>query len=151
MLTEHVDLLREAVGRVKRDHPFHIEAMVVLPDHVHALWTLPVEDADFSQRWRLLKAAFSRGLPRTEAIGASRAAKGERGIWQRRFWEHCIRDETDFARHVDYIHGNPVKHGYVARAVEWPYSSIHRFIRQEVMSADWGCGEEVDMAGFGER
>ena len=151
LLTEHVDLLRAAVRRVRQDHPFQIDAMVVLPDHVHALWTMPEDDADYSRRWRLIKSSFSRGIPWTECIDASRIQKGERGIWQRRFWEHCIRDETDFARHVDYIHINPVKHGYVARAVEWPYSSIHRFIRQGVIGADWGYREAVDMVAFGER
>ncbi|MBL8527362.1 MAG: transposase [Burkholderiales bacterium] len=119
LLVKHVDALREALRQVKRTHPLRIDAMV-LPDHLHALWTLPSHDADFATRWMLIKAGFSRRLPATEARTPSRLAKRERGIWQRRYWEHLIRDERDFARHVDYIHFNPVKHGLVARAGEWP-------------------------------
>jgi putative transposase len=97
LLTSHIDLLRKAFRDVRRRHPFAIEAVVVLPDHLHAAWTLPEGDADFSRRWRLIKAAFSRGLPGGESISASRAGKGERGVWQRRYWEHTLRDEADFA------------------------------------------------------
>jgi putative transposase len=92
-----------------------IDATVVLPDHLHAIWILPQGDFDFAMRWRLIKAMFSRGLPRTEEISQSRLGKGERGIWQRRYWEHTLRDEGDFERHFDYIHFNPVKHGHVTR------------------------------------
>ena len=113
--------------------------MVVLPDHLHAIWTLPWDDADFPLRWRLIKTWFSRNLPLGEHRRASRVDKGERGIWQRRYWEHLIRDEIDFARHVDYIHWNPVKHGFVARAKDWPYSTFHRFVRDGVLTEDWGC------------
>ena len=104
LLTNHIDLLRNAFRDVRLRHPFKIEAIVVLPDHMHAIWTLPEGDADFARRWRLIKSAFSRGLPDRELISASRAEKGERGIWQRRYWEHTLRDEKDFERHVDYIH-----------------------------------------------
>jgi putative transposase len=115
LLVDHIDNLRSAFRRVRRYHPFGIEAIVVLPDHLHAIWTLPEGDHDFALRWRLIKSAFSRSLPRGERISASRASKGERGIWQRRYWEHTLRDEQDFARHADYIHFNPVKHGHVSR------------------------------------
>jgi putative transposase len=108
----------------------------VLPDHLHAIWSLPEGDADFPLRWRLIKAAFSRGLPRSEAVSTSRSYKSERGIWQRRYWEHAIRDQSDFNRHVDYIHLNPVKHGHAARAKEWPYSSYHRMVRLHGYPAD---------------
>ena len=110
LLTEHVEKLRTAFRETRQRHPFEIDAIVVLPDHLHALWTLPEGDWDFATRWQLIKAAFSRGLPTGERVSRSRAAKGERGIWQRRYWEHTIRDANDFARHVDYIHINPVKH-----------------------------------------
>ena len=110
LLTDHIEELRAAFRQTRLRHPFTIDAMVVLPDHLHAIWTLPNGDADFAGRWRLIKSAFSRNLPKGEAISHSRPAKGERGIWQRRFWEHTIRDEDDFARHFDYIHINPVKH-----------------------------------------
>jgi putative transposase len=90
-------------------------------------------------------------VPATEQRSKSRVSKGERGIWQRRYWEHLIRDEDDYAHHVDYIHYNPVKHGYVERAADWPYSSIHRFIKRGVVSLDWGGDETVsEEVGFGE-
>jgi putative transposase len=111
LLTEHIDKLRSAFRDTRQAHPFTIEAMVVLPDHLHAVWTMPEGDADFATRWRLIKTNFSRHLTVSEQISESRSAKGERGIWQRRYWEHTIRGETDLARHVDYIHINPVKHG----------------------------------------
>ena len=103
LLTEHIALLRAAFRETRARHPFAIEAVAVLPDHLHVVWTLPEGDADFSLRWRLIKSAFSRALADGERISQSRAGKGERGIWQRRFWEHTLRDEDDFARHVDYI------------------------------------------------
>ena len=126
LLTEHIALLRTVMHGVKQRHPFHIDAMVILPDHLHCVWTLPQGDADYPLRWTLIKAGFSRRIPKTEWRNVSRVDKGERGVWQRRYWEHLIRDERDYARHVDYIHFNPVKHGYVQRAADWPYSSIHR-------------------------
>jgi putative transposase len=151
LLTEHISLLRRCVRSVRQQYPFHIDAMVILPDHLHALWTLPDGDADFSKRWMLIKSAFSRSLPKAEKLNTSRIAKRERGIWQRRFWEHLIRNEADYERHVDYIHGNPVKHGYVDKAADWPYSSIHRYIRAGLLSPDWGVGHANDDELFGER
>ena len=136
-LLDHIELFRNSVRRVKALHPFEINAMVVLPDHFHLLLTLPSDDANFSLRIGAMKAGFSRQLPKTEHIRKSRENKRERGIWQRRFWEHFIRDDLDYARHVDYIHINPVKHGYVARANDWPHSSIHQFIARGVIDANW--------------
>jgi len=112
---------------VRTRHAFTIEAIVVLPDHLHTIWTLPQNDADFSTRWRLIKTAFSRSIETVESRSASRRAKGERGIWQRRYWEHTLRDENDFERHCNYIHFNPVKHGHVSAVRDWPYSSFQRF------------------------
>jgi putative transposase len=129
LLTDNVAVLRGVFRETQRAHPFTIEAIVVLPDHLDTIWTLPENDSDFPTRWRLIKSSFSRALPRTETISASRAGKAERGIWQRRFWEHLIRNDDDFARHVEYIHFNPVKHGYVSVPEEWPFSSIHRELR----------------------
>ena len=129
LLTGHIDELRTAFRQTRRDHPFTIEAMVVLPDHLHAIWTMPPGDADFATRRRLIKTGFSRRLPAGERISQSRVAKGERGIRQRRYWEHTIRDERDFARHVDDIHINPVKHGLVTRVRDWPHSSFHRMVK----------------------
>ena len=151
LLTDNAHVLRTVMRTVQRRHPFHVDAIVILPDHLHAVWTLPSDDADYPVRWALIKAGFSRRIPRGEQSSASRAAKGERGIWQRRYWEHMIRDETDFARHVDYVHYNPVKHGYARCAVEWPYSSIHRYIEAGTLPSDWGgCGHGED-GNFGER
>ena len=111
LLVEQVDILRHAFRVVRQRHPFEIVAMVVMPEHLHAVWQMPPGDADFAMRWSLIKSAFSRAIPKHESIRASRAKKRERGIWQRRYWEHFIRDDNDLAQHVDYIHGNPVKHG----------------------------------------
>jgi putative transposase len=148
LLTERVHVLREAVGVVKQRHPFQILAWVVLPEHMHAIWTLPADDADYSRRWMLIKQRFARHIEHTHVSATTR--RGERDIWQRRFWEHCIRNEQDLARHVDYVHINPVKHGYVQRASEWPYSSIHRYIRQGLLTADWACEPDAVIRG-GER
>jgi len=123
----------------------------VLPDHIHAIWTLPEDDADFAGRWRPIEPAFSRGLPQGERISASRLAKAERGIWQRRYWEHTLRDEADLARHADYIHFNPVKHGHVTRVRDWPYSSFHRMVRLGVYPADWAGDAHKSGAKYGER
>jgi putative transposase len=152
LLTEHIEALRAAFRYARLRHPFTIDAIVVLPDHPHAIWTLPEEEADFALRWRLIKATFSHGLPRAEQVSPSRSRKGERGIWQRRYWEHTLRDDRDFIRHADYIHFNPVKHGLVGRVTDWPYSSFHRLAGLSVYPADWG-GEvdETGEGGFGER
>lgn len=150
LLLEHVDTLRTVIGKVKARHPFHIDAMVVLPDHLHALWTMPEGDANYPTRWALIKAGFSRRLPKDERRSVSRQAKGEHGIWQRRYWEHLIRDEDDFARHVDYIHYNPVKHGHVKRASDWPHSSIHRYIASDAKESNWGDGGLTEAGEFGE-
>jgi putative transposase len=153
LLTGHIDELRSAFRKVRERHPFTIDAMVVLHDHLHAVWTLPEGDADFAKRWQLIKSAFSHGLPVGEPISESRAARGERGIWQRRYWEHTIRDERDFSRHVDYIHINPVKHGLVTRVQDWPFSSFHRMVKLGVYPEDWaGDVHEPENDGrFGER
>ncbi|TVT78546.1 MAG: transposase [Denitromonas halophila] len=122
-LIEHVALLRKAVCRVRTARPFHIDAWVVLPDHLHAVWTLPEGDADYSSRWREIKKAFTR------TVGGS--------VWQRGFWEHTLRDERDCAAHIDYVHINPLKHGLVARVADWPYSSFHRAVAQGLYPVDW--------------
>ena len=122
----HVECLRAAFRSVRARHPFRIEAMVVLPDHLHTLWTLPAGDMDYSRRWRLIKTYMSR---RIEDV---------KPLWQPRFWEHTIRDADDFARHMDYIHYNPVRHGLVAAPSQWPHSSFARCVRAGRYAADWG-------------
>jgi len=138
LLTEHIDLLRHAFRTVKQQRPFHIDAIVILPEHLHCILTLPENDIDFSGRWREIKKIFSKQLPTTEYRSEIRLNRHERGIWQRRFWEHAIRDETDYIKHIDYIHYNPVKHGWVTQVIAWPYSSFHRFVKQGIYSPTWG-------------
>ena len=138
LLTRHVDLLRECVRSVRERHPFKIHAWVVLPDHLHCVIELPPDDADFATRWRLIKMGFSKALPHGETRSAVRVRRGERGIWQRRFWEHLIRDEADFRAHMDYVHINPVKHGLVEHVVDWPYSTFHGLVAKGVYVRDWG-------------
>jgi putative transposase len=151
LLVQNIDALRHAMRDVRHRHPFTIVAMVVLPDHLHALWRLPPDDANFPMRWSLIKAAFSRQIPKAERIRNSCRKKRERGIWQRRYWEHRIRHDNDLARHVDYIHFNPVKHGYVARPADWRYSSIHRCIKRGWLTADWAAGLRFEPNRYGER
>ena len=150
LLVSEFDKLRTVINQVKKHHPFKLDAMVVLPDHLHAIWTLPIDDTDFSKRWMLIKSGFSRNLTTDEEISVSRKKKGERGIWQRRYWEHLIRDEIDYENHINYIHNNPVKHGYVNKAVNWPYSTIHEYIASGVLAADWGCESDLEEQSYGE-
>jgi REP-associated tyrosine transposase len=149
LLVDQIDRLRKVYRTVQQHRPFETIAICVLPDHVHALWALPEGDSDFSTRWSLIKTGFSRGLdpgPRS----ASKVGKREKGIWQRRYWEHTIRDDADLERHVDYIHFNPVKHRHVTRMVDWPHSSFHRYVERGLLAADW-AGDARDIQGsFGE-
>jgi putative transposase len=126
LLTRHVDALRTAFAQVHVTRPFVIHAAVILPEHLHTIWQLPNNDADYSIRWQLIKTSFNRQL------------KLPRSPWQRRFWEHTIRDDDDFAHHVDYIHYNPVKHGHARHPADWEFSSIHRWIREGRLPSDWG-------------
>ena len=137
LLTARIDLLRDSFRSVMRQHPWLIDAIVILPDHLHALCTLPADDADYALRWRLIKTAFTRALPRGGPLSASRQRKGERGIWQRRYWERLMRDEHDYRAHVDYIHYNPVKHGHATTAAEWPHSSFRHWVGRGAYSLDW--------------
>jgi putative transposase len=150
LLVVRIDVLRHAVRTVRRRYPFHIDAWVVLSDHMHCLWTLPEGDADFPRRWRDIKTVFSKSLPATEQRSAVMLERGERGIWQRRYWEHTIRDDRDYAAHMDYIHFNPVKHGLVEHAADWPFSSFQRCVTMGLYPAHWpGGGKEP--AEIGER
>ena len=124
---------------------------MVLPDHLHTIWTMPEGDSDFAVRWAIMKASFSRALRKDEPVSASRRRRRERGIWQRRYWEHTIRDEDDLGRHLDYIHFNPVKHGHVACVATWPYSSFHRMVRLGFYPESWSGDPKVQESGFGER
>ena len=137
LLTRHINTLREVVQSVRLCHPFIIHGWVVLPEHLHCVIELPENDQDFSTRWRLIKSDFSKALPKNERRSKVRVKRGERGIWQRRFWEHLIRDEEDFRAHMDYVHFNPVKHGLVKYVKDWPHSTFHRLVEQGVYPLDW--------------
>lgn len=149
LLVEHIDLLREAVRTTKLARPFAIDAWVVLPEHMHAVWTLPAGDSDYSSRWRSIKGYFSREVAKVRGQ-PSPNKKGEYSFWQRRFWEHTIRDADDFSRHVDYVHYNPVKHGHVQRVYDWPYSSFHRLVAKNVYPLNWGNSENDSIGQYGE-
>jgi putative transposase len=150
LLIRHIDPPREAVSRVRLERPFHIHAWVVLPDHMHCVIELPDGDSDFATRWRLIKSGFSRQLPAGETRSTSRLRRTERGIWQRRFWEHQVRDERDYRAHVDYVHINPVRHGLVGRVVDWPYSTFGRLVARGLYPEDWGGGVLAGGLGYGD-
>ncbi len=150
LLTVNIDALRNAVRATHQRAPFQIDAWVVLPDHMHAIWTLPSGDDNFSDRWRAIKKSFSKSVPATEPRSLVRQQNAERGIWQRRFWEHTIRDDADFANHMDYVHFNPVKHGYVDHPTGWPYSSFRRAVANGFYPADWNVSP-ADHPNRGER
>ncbi len=144
---EAIGLLKQCLKMVMALHPFTIDAIVILPEQLHCIWTLPDGDFDFSTRWKKIKAGFTRDYSPSPVsrLSQSMREKGEKGIWQRRFWEHMIRDQEDFNRHCDYIHYNPVKHGLVRSVAEWKHSSFGKFVRDGVYPPDWGgrVGEEI--------
>ena len=148
LLTNHVDLLRTAFRAERERHPFEILAIVVLPEHLHAVITLPDGDSHYSRRWRSIKGGFSHSLFRA-GVALEKDSRGEYRLWQRRFWEHTIRDERDLETHVHY---NSVKHGLVSRVIDWPWFSFHRFVRLGWASPNWAA-EPGDFAGveFGEN
>ncbi|PDT92014.1 transposase [Bradyrhizobium sp. Y36] len=149
LLVDQVDRLRRIYRTVRQRRPFETVAICILPDHLHAIWTLPEGDVDFSSRWNLIKGGFSRGLE-AGPPSMSKLKKREKGIWQRRYWEHAIRDDTDLERHIDYTHFNPVKHGLVTRVRDWPSSSFHGHVEKGTLPLDWG-GDVREIAGqFGE-
>ena len=149
LLVDRIDDLRESVRKVLRDKPFQIDAWVVLPEHLHAVLTLPPGDDDYSGRWKLIKGRFSHALAKA-GIPIEKNLRGEYNLWQGRFWEHTIRDENDFARYVDYIHYNPVKHGLVNRVEDWPYSTFHRYVKAGMYPADWAHGPTGGNGDYGE-
>jgi putative transposase len=149
-LVDHVEELRTAFRVTANERPFTIDAVVILPDHLHAIFTLPPDDFDFSGRWRRIKSHFTRQVV-ARGVAVERNPKGEHRLWQRRFWEHTIRNEKDFARHFDYIHFNPVKHGLVSRVCDWPYSSFHQHVRGGLLPQDWAGTVEDARTNFGER
>ena len=141
----NLNLLREAFREVMKKRPFTIDAIVILPDHLHCIWTMPKDNSDFSTRWRLIKTYFSRRCDsqfRSEP-SLSRTKKSEQAIWQRRYWEHYIRNQEDYNRHIDYIHYNPVKHGYVRAPKDWAASSFHKFAKEGRTDINWGASIDI--------
>lgn len=142
-----------AIRKTRDSHPFRIDAWVLLPDHFHTIWTLPAGDADFSQRWAHIKRITSNAcqhLVDRNMMSPRQVRNGENGFWQHRFWEHQIRDDTDFATHADYIHWNPVKHGLVERPADWPYSSFLKYVARKIYPNDWAATIAANTAPFGE-
>ncbi|MBF0470014.1 MAG: transposase [Gammaproteobacteria bacterium] len=139
---ENINLLRQAFKKTMDEHPFEIEAAVILPDHLHSIWRMPTGDNDYSGRWREIKKRVSRHLD--TRVNARR----ERPVWQRRFWEHQIRDEQDWQNHIDYIHYNPVKHQLVKRVIDWPWSSFHQSVAKGWYEPDWGGSEPPNIKGM---
>ncbi|QDM17762.1 MULTISPECIES: REP-associated tyrosine transposase [unclassified Tardiphaga] len=150
VLADHIALLQMAFRNTKNLKPFAIDAVVILPEHLHAILILPPSDADYSGRWKSIKAWFTRGVV---AIGEAppRDHRGEYLLWQRRFWEHTIRDDQDLERCTSYIDYSPVKHGLVSTPAAWPYSSLHRYVRAGLLPADLGGHGGDDSGHFGER
>jgi len=149
-LITHVDALRTAFRLTRHEHPFDIDAVVVMPEHLHTIWTLPDGDDDYATRWQLIKSRFTRALALAGESFPIRA-DGKRALWQPRYWEHVIRNQDDLRRHVDYIHYNPVKHGHVSRVCDWRHSSFHAYVRRGWLPLDWGGDACADEYGFGER
>lgn len=139
--------------QIRAKLPFESIAWVLLPDHLHTIWRLPETDSNFGLRWARIKQLVTRTCldhSQSTNVSESRTTRREGSIWQRRFWEHTIRDESDLRRHIDYIHYNPVKHGYAAKPADWPYSTFHRFVRNGVYPKDWASSDEGGITNFGE-
>jgi putative transposase len=149
VLAHDVNDLRMAFRTARHERPFAIEAIVILPEHLHAIWTLPPGDSDFSGRWRRIKAYFTHRFV-VAGVPVRRHRNGEYALWQRCFWEHTIRNEMDFERHVDYVHFNPVKHKLVSRVRDWPYSSFHAYVRCGMLPADWAGDVDEPVMDLGE-
>jgi putative transposase len=149
VLVDNVDSLRQAFLKARTERPFEIDAIVILPEHLHTIMTLPLTDPDYSGRWRRVKGLFTRALVNS-GMFIARDSRGEYQLWQHRFWEHTIRDDTDFERHVDYIHFNPIKHNLVSRVADWPHSSFHRYVKRGVLPRDWAGVAGAANGSFGE-
>jgi putative transposase len=145
-LTQSIDLLRQAFRDTLRAQPFQIDVIVILPDHLHAIWTLPPGDSNYPARWKAVKSNFSR-LPVKSGIPVEKRQDGSMLVWQRRYWEHTIRDHNDLSRHIDYIHFNPVKHGLVSHVADWPFSSFHRYVKLGFLPLDWASETMCDSVG----
>lgn len=147
LLTKHISLLGTSFRQARKNNPFITKAIVVLPEHLHVIWQLPEDDYDYSTRWRQIKTYFTQALIKTK-VPLTPNSRKEYSLWQRRFWEHCIKNDKDLEQHISYIHYNPVKHGLVKNPIDWPFSSIHSHVRLGILPENWGdiCSER----NFGE-
>jgi putative transposase len=146
-LTDHIEALRASFRKTLKTRPFEIDAMVVMPDHLHTIWSLPFEDTDYAGRWRSIKSGFTQAIIKA-GEPFSRNMKGEYSVWQRRYWEHTIHNDADMSRHVEYIHFNPVKHGLVKNVRDWPYSTFHKYVEKGLYSSDWAGIKPGSEAGI---
>lgn len=146
--------LRQSIDKVRAKHPFTIDAWVLLPDHIHTIWTLPPNDENFALRWQLIKRYVTQScgarLNKPEWMNASKTKHRESTLWQRRYWEHQIRDDVDYEKHMDYLHYNPVKHHLVKQVKDWPYSTFHRYVKNGFYSENWATQTLLDENGFGD-
>ncbi len=149
LLTRHINELRQSFNHVKKHYPFKLDALVVLPDHFHMVMTLPQNDEDYSNRLRIIKEGFTKRLKLNATDHLSRLTRNEKGVWQRRFWEHQIRDDEDYINHIHYCYINPVKHQWVKRVRDWPYSTFHRDVKRGLFPIDWAGRDEFE-GRFGE-
>lgn len=149
LLTDNISLLTNAFRLVAKSYPFQTDALVVLPEHLHAVITLPDNDCDFSIRWRYIKGEFTRSINYEPHITTANKLRRERGIWQKRFWEHKIRDQRDYNNHINYCYYNPVKHGYVSQVKDWKYSTFHRDVKRGLFTKKWASNKKF-AGGFGE-
>jgi putative transposase len=152
LLVREIETLRAAIRAVRLAKPFHTDAWVVLPDHMHCMWTLPEDDVDYSGRWRSIKKRFSKALPNVELRPPEILAREGRRVWQKRFWEHTIRDERDYRAHMDYVHFNPVKHGLATNPAAWPYSTFQKCLALGLYDQAWASPENTNTpTSTGER
>lgn len=150
LLIKYIDLLKESFRYLQLEKPYKTKTIVILPDHIHAIWELPMFDSDYSRRWQKIKGRFTQKLV-SEGVNLAKDTRGEYILWQRRFWEHTIKNEDDLEKHIDYVHYNPVKHKLVERVSDWPYSSFHEYVVKSILPEDWGSHEKRVIEGdFGE-
>jgi putative transposase len=148
-LIDHIDSLRIAMKKTRQKMPYTTIAIVILPEHLHAIWELPENDKNYPTRLRLMKSYFTQSLIKND-VALKNNNRGRYNIWQERYWEHTIRDEDDLEAHVNYIHYNPVKHGLVQRTADWPYSSFHSYVKKKILSPHWGENVPFPQINFGE-
>jgi putative transposase len=150
LLTDYIDQLKKSLQRAQKERFYETKAIVILPDHIHAIWKMPEADQNYSLHWRKIKSYFTHALS-VQGVPIAKNKRGEFNLWQTRFWEHTITNENDLENHINYIHYNPVKHGLVKRVRDWPYSSFHRYVKNGILDIDWGSTHKSNDRDYGER